>query len=146
MRRGVGLRRDPERLLEDAVEVIGAQAHGLGKIVELRRLVSGLDQPAGLRNLPGVKLTERLPVGLAAFAGPEARPLRLVPRVEEAHIGALGETRRTTRAAIDAGGFHRNVELAFEGGVAGDDSLPAGLVAGRSWQRLFERTDHDRSP
>ena len=146
MRRGVGLRRDTERLLEDAVEVIGAQAHGLGERVELRRLVSGLDQPAGLRDLPGVKLPERRLVGLAALAGAEACPLCLVARVEEEHIGAIGETRRTTRAAINAGGFHRNVELAFEGGVAGDESLPAGLVAGGSWQRLFERTDHHESP
>ena len=124
MRDGVGLRRDADRLLEDAMEVIGAQAHDLGERIELRRLFRRLDQPAGLRDLRRMHLAERGLVGLAAFAGAEACPLCLVPRVEEAHIVALGETRRTTGAAINAGGFHRNVELAGEGSVAGRPQRP----------------------
>src|SRR5512147_673990 len=91
-----------------------------------------------------MQLRERGLVWLAALARAEACPLRLVPRVEEAHIGTLGKTRRTTGAAINAGRLHRNVELAGEGRVASNHGLPAGIVPGREGQRLFEGTVHYR--
>ena len=48
MRGGVGLGRHAQHRLEHAMEVIGAQAHGCGEIVELGLRLGRLDQAAGL--------------------------------------------------------------------------------------------------
>src|SRR5262249_9150087 len=124
MRGSIRLRRNAQRLLEAAVAVIGTQANGPGESAEFRLLASRLDQPAGPRDFLRMDPVERDLVWLASLAGSKARPLSLVSRVEEAHVGALGQAGGATGAAINAGGLHRNVELACKGCVAGDHSLP----------------------
>src|SRR6478672_268013 len=80
----IGLRRHAERLLEDAMEMVRAQADQLGERIQLRLLVRVLDQAAGLRDLLGMQLVERWLGGPAALAGPEARPLGISASVVKA--------------------------------------------------------------
>ena len=75
MGRGIGLGRDAGRRLEQAVEVIGAQADRLGQRIEGRLFLRGFDQAAGRGHLLRLKLLQRRLVGLAALARAEARAL-----------------------------------------------------------------------
>ena len=112
------------------MEVIRAQANGLGEVGELGLGLRRLDQAAGFAYLLGVLVDERWLRRLAALARAEPRLLRGFRRLMEADISAVGAPRGARWAAIDAGGANRKDEAAIRCGVAGHHRGPARLIVG----------------
>jgi hypothetical protein len=107
------------------MEVIRADTDGSGEIVQWRRCVSRLNQPAGLGDFLSVLLRRQRLIRLAALARTETRSFRVCARPVKRDVLAIGETRRTRRPAIDATGRDRIIEFAIAGSIARRDRLPA---------------------
>src|SRR5581483_11553689 len=99
----VCLRRDPDQPRERALDVPGAQAHGLTQSGQ-RHTLANAGIEIGARGIDAA--LDRRPVhGMrpAPLAGPEPRLLGLGRRIEELRIVPVRPPGRTTRLAVDAG-------------------------------------------
>src|SRR5689334_10798011 len=130
MRRGIGLRCHAEHRLEDAMEVVRAQANGARQSVELGLFLGRLDQPAGLGDLVGMLLEKGGLVRLAPLAWPEACRLGIRGRFVEADVLALCPSGRTRRSTIDAGRCYRSEKKSIASGIARGKGRPSHVVEG----------------
>ena len=129
--RRIGFRGHARDRLEDAMEMIGAQARARRKPGELRRLLGLIDLGARPPDRLELRIGRAGLVGTAALAGAEARLLGFSDGLEEGDILALGRARGAAWAAIDSGGADGEEEFPVEGRIAALDRLPALLVASR---------------
>src|SRR5262245_48400966 len=101
---------------------------GCSECIEVRHVLSGLDQMASLRHCCSVLLGERRLVRPASFAGPEARLFGLVARRVETDMLAACQPRRTGWPAINACRLYRIIKRTVRGAVAPHHCLPPFLV------------------
>jgi len=114
----IRFRRDAGEGFENPMEVKAAQAGGGGERIEVRHVLSGLDQMASLCHRCGVLFGERRLVRPAPFAGPEACLFGLFAGRVETDMLAACQPRRTGWPAIDAGRLYRIIKRAVRGAVA----------------------------
>src|SRR5215813_12741900 len=110
------------------MEVEAAHASSCGERIEVRHILSGLDQMANLRHRCGVLFGERRLVRPAPFAGPEACLFSLFARRVETDMLAACQPRRTGWPAIDACRLYRIIKRTVRGAVAPHHCLPPFLV------------------
>ncbi len=133
---GISFRRHAGHGFEHAVEMEGAHARRLGEVTEARKLLGGLDQPAGLCHRRCVARGHArhrpfcgpLRLRLAALAGTEASALRRGGTRIEGDVVPARQARAAGRPAIDAGRAHRIVESAVGRAVAPAHCVPAGVI------------------
>ena len=127
----IGFRRHARDGLEDAMEVVRAQARARRELGELGRLLGGFDPFARPLDRLNLRIGRAELVGPAALAGAVARLLGFSAGLEERDVLALGRPRGAARTAIDSGRAHGEQELAVERRIAALDRLPALFVASR---------------
>src|SRR5262245_46633573 len=125
----IHFRCDAGEGFENPMEVKAAHAGDCGERIEVRHILSGLDQMASLRHRCGVLFDERRLVRPAPFAGSEACLFGLFARGVETDMLAACQPRRTGWPAIDASRLYRIIERAVRGAVASHYRLPSFIVA-----------------
>jgi hypothetical protein len=129
VRSRIRFRCDAGEGFENPMEVKAAHAGGGGERIEVRHILSGLDQMASLRHRCGVLFEERRLVRPAPFAGPEACLFSFFARRVETDMLATCQPRCTGWPAIDAGRPYRIIERAVRGAVASYYRRPPFIVA-----------------
>jgi hypothetical protein len=132
---GVGLGREAGDGLEQAVEVVCAQARFLRQRIERGRCIRSLDAAARGGHQRGLLGTRGGLVGAGAAARAIACRFSVGGRVEELDVLRARQARRAARLAVHAGGLHRVDKLAVGGGIAREHAGPARVV--------FDGGDHD---
>jgi hypothetical protein len=107
MRGGMILRRQPRSRFEHAVEITGTAADGVGEIIQGQLFLALLDQATGLRDEGCIFAIDRWPVGIAAFARPEARRFGRRERIVQLHVLRVGGSRGARRPAKNPGRYDR---------------------------------------
>jgi len=134
---GVGARRQAGDALEQAVQVMAAEAGALGQFVQAGRLFEGVEPAAQLGDQRRLAFGQRRQVGVAALAGAEAGAFGLGAAGVEGDVVRPRRARGAGRPAIDAGAAHRVEERAVGSRVAGQHGGPARIVASGCCPLLF---------
>src|SRR5215471_20369204 len=106
------------------MKVKAAHPGGCSKRIEVRHVLSSLDQMASFRHCHGVLSGERRLVRPASFAGPEACLFGLFAGRVETDMLAACQPRRTGWPAINAGRPYRIIKRTVRGAIAPHHCLP----------------------
>jgi hypothetical protein len=127
---------------ENPMKVKATHASRGGERIEVRHILSGLDQMARPRHCGGVLFGECRLVRPAPFAGSETSLFGLCACRVETDMLAACQPRRTGWPAIDASRPYRIIERTVCGAVASHDRLPPFIVTRKRRRGLRSLCHH----
>jgi hypothetical protein len=149
----IRFRRDAGEGFEDPMEVKAAHAGGRSEPIEVRHVLSGLNETASLDYRSSVLCGERRFSRSASSTGPEACLFGLCTRRMETDMRTACQARRAGWPTIDASRSHRIIERTVSGAVTPYHRRPPFLVTGERrcglngyCPREFTRLLHSFSP